>query len=172
MNELDELIVKMWNEGLTGGQIAGTLQLSRNTVMGKITRLRAKGVQLRSIEDDVLNKKEHAPKTLKSINKRRNPKAFIYKPTKVEVVEPPIAPPVEIDTNKRWVNLADTGFKTCRYTYDGKTFCNAEGFPYCEEHIKLVYAGLNYPRRALISPKPVSALIDDNIAKSSEEDSA
>jgi hypothetical protein len=58
MNEID-VIIKHWNEGLTATQIGEKIGKTRSAVLGKISRLRASGINL---ERRAVDKKEKKTK--------------------------------------------------------------------------------------------------------------
>lgn len=45
--ELNERIAELWNAGETAGQIAATLSVTRNNVMGRVWRAKRRGEKLR-----------------------------------------------------------------------------------------------------------------------------
>jgi hypothetical protein len=103
--------------------------------------MKAKGTEVRSEKPSIVAKARKA-RTRKRIDAQVMPQQrqqiTLYKPKAADKHVAPIAP-VQISVNGRWVALVHAGAQTCRYTEDGKLFCNATGFPWCEEHRDVVY---------------------------------
>ena len=59
-------IVEMWEEGLTSYLISEKLSITRNAVMGVVTRLRKKGFVFKRDEQDEHKKRVKAVRTIKS----------------------------------------------------------------------------------------------------------
>lgn len=134
LDEKNQLIMQMWNEGASAGVIGKAVGLTRNGVMGRVTRMRIKGFDMRVVsETDTLNRKVGSIRGIKS----RERSDYIPPPIR-EVIVQAIAPPPKLEAEGRWVSILETGRNNCRYTHDGKTFCNAEGFPYCPEHHQVI----------------------------------
>jgi hypothetical protein len=141
--ELKAQVVKLWNKGDSALVVAGKVGLTRNAIIGIVHRMKAKGVEVRSEKPSVVAKARKA-RVRKRIDaqvtpRQRQQQITLYTPKAADKHVAPIAP-VQISTGDRWVPLTITGSQTCRYTEDGKLFCNATGFPWCEEHRKRVYA--------------------------------
>ena len=129
-NEEYKIIVKMWNNGIKGIEIGKVMGCTPSYVRNVVRTLRLKGWEIRS----------HIAA------------AKLPKPKKEEPIAPPPAPPLEkplffkyvsipdiTPSYDRWVPIVNVMNGHCRYTadnYDWK-FCNAPGFPWCEEHAKL-----------------------------------
>jgi GcrA cell cycle regulator len=128
---------KLWQEGLTTGEIGKRLGVSKNAVVGKAHRLGLKG----------------RPSPIK----RQEAAATAAAPTAAEGAPPakPAAPmpsakkePVKIYT------LTDLSASTCRWPigdpkHEDFRFCGKQvypGKPYCLEHCAQAYVGSNKPR--------------------------
>jgi len=139
--QVKDKIVEMWNAGKSAGVIGLELRVTRNTVVGQVHRMRISGMDLRT--KGVTEKRPHieAPKP--------EPRP-IAAPISLAVVTSP-AMHVRIVKQKkqrdRWVPLLSTKSNTCRYTADGKTFCNHSGYPWCETHRAMVYMPMRAGRR-------------------------
>jgi hypothetical protein len=137
--ELKAEIVALWNKGYSALKVAVQLNLSRNAVIGIVHRMKAKGYEVRSEKPSVVAKAKKTrvrARVQKQIQTQKQ-QITLYKPKAAEKHAAPIAP-VQTSTDGRWVSLAETGDHTCRYTQDGKLFCNATGFPWCEKHRAIV----------------------------------
>jgi GcrA cell cycle regulator len=121
---------KLWQEGLTTGEIGKRLGVSKNAVVGKAHRLGLKG----------------RPSPIK------RPEAGIA-PAAAATSAPPAAPapkkePVKIFT------LTDLSHSTCRWPigdpkHEDFRFCGKAvypGKPYCLDHCAQAYVGSNKPR--------------------------
>jgi len=91
-DELDELLINMWNRGYRASEIARNPEFSgytRNAVIGRIHRLRKqKGDQA------VIRKLSVKPVSVAPVKRTRKRKAGPRPPTPLPVV-PPAAPPIE-----------------------------------------------------------------------------
>lgn len=147
------LIVDGWNAGLTGGELAATHGVTRNTIMGTLARARDKGamVQARArgrhstaataarVKKAQERKPSRPEPSLPAITIQRpslpaktrqfpKPKPIIVLP---RVIEPALA--------GLWVVFMDLQENAgCRYSEDAKLFCNRPGFPYCPDHKAIV----------------------------------
>lgn len=134
--ETKDIIAKLWAEGNSARSIGNQLGLTRNAVIGLVHRMRitSKGCEVRAALPKIVAKAKRT-----RVRNRIAAVRQLYKPKPVVIVERPIAPVVYAVTN-RWVRLTDTGVSTCRYTKDGKLFCNAgDGHPWCAEHREIVF---------------------------------
>ena len=116
----DELLTTLWNKGKTSTEIANEVGRSRNSVIGRVHRLRELGVNL-------------------SARGRVVPKQIRTKKPKVE------KPKVEKAKVVVGITLATSLLKLrpnqCRWPLE-TTFCDAErepGRPYCEHHRKMSF---------------------------------
>lgn len=128
-DEFNVSVVDMWNKGFSAGYIGDRMGVSRNAIIGVVRRIKAKGTEIR--HGEIITRK---PK-----DRTKKPK-----PSMPKLPETHLAPTIEVAIQQtkveiqkafgRWVSLNDTKRGCCRYTKDGKTYCNAEGFPWCDEH--------------------------------------
>lgn len=124
-----DYIIKLWQEGQSGGHIAESLKITRNSVMGIIHRAKRDGMKLRDGERIPANKKLRELKTKK-------PQLKIIS----QVQTPPEAKP------KIGKILDDLKHNDCRYilsahdTY-GAVYCAKpiHKASYCTDHAKLCY---------------------------------
>ena len=143
----EEELLKLWEEGLTGKEIADKLGVTRNAVMGKLHRLR---------EQRVITYKNIATRTAAVRHSVRTKERAKVKPS--EVVEPveekPLKEAVEEllplileelkpqYAERRPVKFMDLSPSSCRYIINSGIakdfmFCNEVkklGSSYCEEH--------------------------------------
>jgi hypothetical protein len=140
-DELKAQVVKLWNEGGSARDVANQVGLTRNAIIGIVHRMKDKGFEVRSEKPAVVAqaKKTRTRKRIQHAITTQRCNVTLYMPKAAEKHSAPIAP-VPTNTSDRWVSLAHTGAQTCRYTEDGKLFCNAAGFPWCADHRKRVYA--------------------------------
>lgn len=118
---MKETVIGMWQEGKTSGQISECLKITRNSVMGIISRARQAGQQLRGGPSNPI------------VPKARNPAPLAR----------PASPPPVAAKGKR---LEDLRMHDCRYiVYTdadlGPVFCAdpIEHRSYCGVHAKLCY---------------------------------
>lgn len=168
-----QLIVDGWNGGLTGGELAALHGVTRNSIMGTLSRARDKGlkVQERSISQTaraIVSRKGGLVKGRPSQlpDTRRNkpepgmplighiPKDTERKLQRMRNLPKPIiiAPEVlALPADGLWVGFMDLQNNAgCRYSEDAKLFCNRPGFPYCPEHkaiVNPVSAQVSWKRR-------------------------
>ena len=147
VTENERELLKLWEEGLTGKEIADKLGTTRNAVMGKLHRLR---------EQRVITYKNIATRTAAVRHSVRVKERAKVKP--VEVAEPvkekPLMEAVEEllplimeelkhqYAERKPAKFMDLGPSSCRYIVSGVLakefmFCNEVkklGSAYCEEH--------------------------------------
>lgn len=149
---------KMWAEGLTTGEIAKRLDVSKNSVVGKVHRLGLSGrpspIKKKAEVETTKIEIKQAPKTVKK------EKPIAVKPIKApievkkEVIdktikqERPIKKEIEFKLHKEGsVRVTDLDTHTCRWPIgDPKDekfhFCGKRirvGQTYCEEHSEIAY---------------------------------
>jgi hypothetical protein len=128
----DKEIIRLWDEGYTGSQIANEVGKTRNAIMGKIYRLRRHRV-MTPVSVDV---------------KKHNPVKFVLVPKekpeapKRAIKEPRPAPPKEPSP----FAILDVLSGQCRYIVSGTSsrdyvFCanKQDKRSYCQEHYNLCY---------------------------------
>lgn len=138
---MNETIIKMWNEGKSGLEIGEFLGVTRNVVIGRITRLREKGVVLRQSD-----KSADAKKAIKQRTEIREKRTRIGWVKQVEHI--PFNP------SGTGVKIMDLEPGCCKYVVGNDSeqsalFC-AEPIKdrsYCDAHYRLCYI----PPKTLIS---------------------
>ena len=116
----DELIIKLWNKGSTSSEIANEVGRSRNSVIGRIHRLRDMGITL-SVRGRVVPKK--------------------IRPQKPKVEKPKVTKPKVVVGVTLASSLLELRPNQCRWPFE-TTFCDADrepGRPYCEHHRKMSF---------------------------------
>ena len=147
-DEAVEELKRMWDKGMTTGQIAKVLNVTKNSIIGKVHRLclTARPSPIKKAETNDKEKKK-ASKPAKA--EKETAKAAPQKPAKcikkdpIEEPAKPVAPIVE-ETNIPLVKLDN---HTCRWPIgDPKDeyfcFCGKRiktGQTYCEEHAAVAY---------------------------------
>jgi len=131
----DQEIVDLWQGNVTAQEIADRFEITKNAVIGRVTRLRDKGYDLRKREN---------PAKVEAMPKRTS----IPKPVIPWVSEPPVDPITEpkIAHVMGPKNIMDLKMDDCRYIInDGPApfflFCGdpKAGKTYCAAHHKLCY---------------------------------
>jgi hypothetical protein len=140
--ETKDLVLKLWNAKHSSNQIAGRLGITKNSVVSMLRRMRKAGLVVRTEP--------------KNGNPYKQPRSKAIKKAKAKLVYIPIVPPDKkfisprrvSMSRERWVPLLSLGFQTCRFTKDGKHFCNApttKDKSWCDEHEQIVFqAGSMY----------------------------
>ena len=136
ISSIDQKIADLWQENnLSAQKIADQVGITKNAVIGRITRLRDKGYDLR--------KREH-PAKVEAMPKRTS----VPKPVMLWVPEPPVDPITEpkIAHVMGPKGIMDLKMDDCRYIInDGPAplflFCGdpKAGKTYCAAHHKLCY---------------------------------
>ncbi|MBR6663527.1 MAG: GcrA cell cycle regulator [Alphaproteobacteria bacterium] len=102
-DDMIEKLKKMWDEGLTTGEIGRRLNMSKNSIVGKVHRLGLSGrpspIKKKDQEQEAAKaeKKTTTPKVAKEKSKPATPtaKAEVAKPKKIEKTEVKVAPVVK-----------------------------------------------------------------------------
>lgn len=132
-NNIDQIIIEMWEQGKSGGEIANELGVTRSSVMGRIYRLReAKKIKYRA--QKILIKSDRIVRT-------KN-KSKPYKKIRIFVPADQI-----ISTPNTGVSILDLHFWSCRYVVGDpkmpleKIYCGqvADKHSYCKDHKQLCY---------------------------------
>ena len=140
---MTEQLIAMWNAGTTSSEIARALGLTRSAVMGKIKRLRDKGVALRAAPPP----NRPPPKPPRRKEQRRTPTGW---KSVLVPIEPPTLPDVPTS-----VGLLDLTPGMCRYITGrsprGVIYCGAakDYKSYCKTHADLCYVPVKEYKRAL-----------------------
>lgn len=156
LNDYEAKLVKLWNEGKSAGEIAKELHVTRNTIMGKIWRLRNKGVGIEKHERTNTRGKDKKPRV------RRSPAPLldlIFKRQKEEKIGEVIKHEEPFITNSLNIRFKDLRNHSCRYVInDGRPenfiFCGApkERGAYCEAHASICYTPPRLPVRSQHNP--------------------
>jgi len=146
-DEAVEELKKMWDRGMTTGQIAKALNVTKNSIIGKVHRLclTARPSPIKKVPskpNDPLTTEEKPTKKTKSPAKS----APVAEPVK-EVSEAPIAKPAATFVEETNIPLVKLDNHTCRWPLgdprdDDFCFCGKRvrtGQTYCEEHAAIAY---------------------------------
>lgn len=148
-DEMVEDLKKMWKEGLTTGEIGKRLNVSKNSIVGKVHRLGLSGrpSPIKKKEDDT---EASAPQSIKkdSVTKTA-PKAVKEKeaPKAAPIKETPAPHRDSRRSGNSCISVTDLDNHTCRWPLgDPKDenfhFCGKKvrvGQTYCEEHSAIAY---------------------------------
>ena len=154
-DEMVEELKRLWAEGVTTGEIGRRLNISKNSIVGKVHRLGLSGRP-----SPIKKKSEEAP--AKPAAKTPEPAAVKSKPAAPKVQPQPSSAeaseediklakslniPSADNTKKEFLSLIDLDNHTCRWPIgDPKDenfhFCGRKvrlGQTYCEEHAAIAY---------------------------------
>lgn len=141
MHDIQKKIVDLWETGKTAGEIGKLLEISRNSVMGHLYRLRQAGVKMRQRSEPV-SKTNPPPKKPIGVQKmpRRAPAPRKLTFAEIEVIRDPTP-------SGKPVPLIELKSSSCRYVVSGQApkdylFCNEqrqEESSYCPHHHKICY---------------------------------
>jgi len=158
----DKAIVALWAVGLTGKEIAKVLGTTRSAILGRVNRMRSRGVELEARDPN--GDKKNSGKVRRNDNKKK-PEAT------VTTSAPPKKVPRYIEVNGMQLFLFNEPKETqkagpvdilgltstmCRYIVktardnSGTTlYCGEEATKrhYCEEHFRLCYVPVKDYRR-------------------------
>jgi hypothetical protein len=136
-------IIKMWEQGLSGTQIGEKLNMTRNTVIGIVSRLRRKGHVFARDEKEQHKKRVIEARKVreKDYAKRHAKKPIIIIPKDLPVVAAPALP-----TTSGGIDLLELKRLSCRYPISPDEapemiFCGKpqEHGSYCKEHGAICY---------------------------------
>jgi len=144
-DETVEELKRMWDRGMTTGQIAKALNVTKNSIIGKVHRLclTARPSPIKKVSTAKEEKKtplvEKAPKTVKAPAKEVSVAVEVPQIKEVSSISSPIE-----ETNIPLVKLDN---HTCRWPLgdprdDDFCFCGKRvktGQTYCEEHAAVAY---------------------------------
>ena len=143
-DEAVEELKKMWDKGMTTGQIAKALNVTKNSIIGKVHRLclTARPSPIKKSSDKP-EKKATTPKQAKEVKKETTKSVSKKETSVVAETEKKVAPVVE-ETNIPLVKLDN---HTCRWPMgdprdEDFCFCGKRiktGQTYCEEHAAVAY---------------------------------
>jgi GcrA cell cycle regulator len=143
-DEAVEELKKMWDKGMTTGQIAKALNVTKNSIIGKVHRLclTARPSPIKKSSDKP-EKKATAPKLAKDVKKETTKSVSKKETSVVAEAEKKVAPVIE-ETNIPLVKLDN---HTCRWPMgdprdEDFCFCGKRiktGQTYCEEHAAVAY---------------------------------
>ena len=131
----NEELLKLWNEGYSGGYIASLLGYTRSAVMGKVHRMRKRAGE--------------TPKRRATVKAMENP-SHKPKPKPTQVSKPAYThatPPKPLPVDRGRVGkltIMELTSSTCRWPYGHSsfTFCGdhiKEGSPYCPKHSNIAF---------------------------------
>lgn len=168
-DEKIELLKKLWAEGLSCSVIADRMGdgLSRNAVIGKVSRLRLPGRDVKVRQSiggkkgaKVMRKRHQEAKRIAS-GKPPSAVAALFK------AEPFVSRDIpQVPESQRKV-LDDLGERDCRFPYgDGPfTFCarpKVTGLAYCEDHARICFQPPKPATRPSGTPANQLRLVADN----------
>lgn len=152
-DEAENLIIELWDKGFSGYQIAVALKTTRSAILGKISRMRRKGITFQRAYDPDRKKKGKVkpptPVDLPPITvtvqalkiKRPEPAP---KPVVVIIPEPP---PYDGEP----LTILEVTSLTCKYSVSGNRapdfrFCGGPVYKrsFCKEHYNLCYVPSRY----------------------------
>lgn len=143
-DEAVEELKKMWDKGMTTGQIAKALNVTKNSIIGKVHRLclTARPSPIKKSSDKT-EKKATTPKQAKEVKKETTKSVSKKETSVVAEAEKKVAPVIE-ETNIPLVKLDN---HTCRWPMgdprdEDFCFCGKRiktGQTYCEEHAAVAY---------------------------------
>ena len=147
-------ILAMWSKGITSGQIATALSISRNQVMGVVHRAQKLGLVVRHNYDRALAVKKPPVARLP-----KQPPLTTVAPVKLkkepEMPKKPLEPPKspeELRHVPKPKRIMDLGMHDCRWILPDKFYCGQfapkPSEPWCKEHRAIVYqAGTSFARK-------------------------
>jgi hypothetical protein len=140
MKEVDVRILNMWAQGLRGPEIGEELGMTHSAVMGRLFRLRQKGLVGYKVPPPV-NAAKHPPPTVAAMAEPPPPPRCsrpVSEPADEFVWEPVAAPQHDFEPH-----ILNLGANDCRYQVADKPrrFCAApvSQRSFCAEHYALCY---------------------------------
>lgn len=143
MTEMDDKLIALWNNGLSAAQVGEALGVSKNAIMGKINRLRAKGITLRA------RPASEATKEKRQARDARRHRSVALSPKLPRVHAPPVPPtppaPPTAPSDTQFISLLDLLPWSCRYVVSptpvGALYCGAPKTKgsYCTAHAAICY---------------------------------
>lgn len=152
----DKQLIEMWREGLVGPKIAEAMGKSRGAIMGRISRLRGRGIELTARPRPPRKKRVWTTRPAKP---KPMPKVLELAPVVRPIANAPVSPfvdTVEVPYEQP-CDILSLRFFSCRYIVQEKPtlYCNSmvHKHSYCEKHFELCYQkGTNVPLAA--KPRP------------------
>ena len=95
MNDREETIARLWNEGRSAGQIASILNTSRNAISGTVHRMRLSGVKLRGANHGGSAAREKKASEAREKARQANPEVKTVPPQVNPVKAPEPVPAAE-----------------------------------------------------------------------------
>lgn len=147
-DEAVEELKKMWDKGMTTGQIAKVLNVTKNSIIGKVHRLclTARPSPIKKSSGKSVEKKASKPQKAEKVEKATKTSNKVVKEAPISPISENTKTPVSIveETNIPLVKLDN---HTCRWPMgDPKDedfcFCGKRirtGQTYCEEHAAVAY---------------------------------
>jgi GcrA cell cycle regulator len=148
-DEAVEELKKMWDKGMTTGQIAKVLNVTKNSIIGKVHRLcltaRPSPIK-KTANPDAEKKTPKAAKTCKKASQSKQPAEKPSKEPKKATIEE-IAKPASVVIEETNIPLVKLDNHTCRWPIGDPRdeefcFCGKRirtGQTYCEEHAAVAY---------------------------------
>lgn len=146
-DETVEELKKMWDRGMTTGQIAKALNVTKNSIIGKVHRLcltaRPSPIKKLPGKESTSVAKEEKPAKAPKSSAKSAPVAEVVK----EIPEPSVAKPAATFVEETNIPLVKLDNHTCRWPLgdprdDDFCFCGKRvrtGQTYCEEHAAIAY---------------------------------
>lgn len=153
LNDYEQQIVTLWNKGFSASVIATQLGKNRNIIIGKVWRMRQKGIDI----------KEHERPT-GQLRVKKEPKVRIKKLASLPLFDfkpPKPLPEIKQSNEAKPLNVSFGELKnnSCRYVVNNGRpenfiFCGAlkERGSYCEAHALICYIPSKPPARKQHNP--------------------
>lgn len=135
-----ELAIKMWNEGKTSGMIALHFKVTRNMVIGKLTRARNKGIYVKHKTKEAQVKSKLKVEIAKKLSRHKPlPKPEVLLPLKATVVV--VKPVARLTAPTIYeLNSNECKFPTGENEFHEYVFCGKETTGvYCDKHYEICY---------------------------------
>lgn len=151
MSDLEKKILELWNIGYSTAKIAAAIGVSKNSICGKIFRMREKGIEIPPKKPTV-KEKSIVPRAAGIRKPRvRFKTPFIDGFDKAKKFTPKPSKPASNSLNIGFWKLKSN---SCRYVVnegiaENFIFCGAprERGPYCESHAFICYAPPKVPNK-------------------------
>lgn len=159
--EAEKVIIELWDKGFSGYQISVALKTTRSAILGKISRMRRKGMTFQRSYNPSKVKGKVKPPTPVNLP----PITISVQALKIKKPEPAPKPIVIVAPepppyNGRPITIMETTNFTCKYSVSGSRapnylFCGAPTYKnsYCKHHYDVCYTP---HKKANAEPKPQS----------------